>query len=98
MEYGETELETAIREVREETGLDCAPVPGFRREVTYPIPPIYKKTLVAFLAPTDRNPTVQPEEISGYRWVSQNEANRMLGGRRIVDLINAAAGFLENKK
>ena len=98
MEHGETELETAIREVREETGLDCAPVPGFRREVTYPIPPIYKKTLVAFLAPTDRNPTVQPEEISGYRWVSQNEANRMLGGRRIVDLINAAAGFLENKK
>ena len=98
MEYGETELATAIREVREETGLDCTPVPGFRREVTYPIPPIYKKTLVAFLAPTDRNPTVQPEEISGYRWVSQNEANRMLGGRRIVDLINAAAGFLENKK
>jgi len=95
MEHGETELQTALREVREETGLDCTPVPGFRREVSYPIPPIYKKTLVAFLAPTDRNPTVQPEEISGYRWVSQNEANRMLGGRRIVDLINAAAHFLE---
>ena len=97
MEHGETELETAIREVREETGLDCRPVPGFRREVSYPIPPIYKKTLVAFLAPTDRNPVVQPEEISGYRWVSKNEANRMLGGRRIVDLINAAAEFLEKK-
>lgn len=95
MEHGETELDTAIREVREETGLDCRPVPGFRREVSYPIPPIYKKTLIAFLAPTDRNPVVQPGEISGYRWVSQNEANRMLGGRRIVDLINAAARFLE---
>ena len=96
MEHGETELETAIREVREETGLDCRPVPGFRREVTYPIPPIYRKTLIAFLAPTDANPVVQPEEISGYRWVSQSEANRMLGGRRIVDLINAAARFLQN--
>ena len=95
MEFGETELQTAIREVREETGLDCTPVPGFRREVSYPIPPIYKKTLVAFLAPTDRNPTVQPEEISGYRWVSLREANRMLGGRRFVDLINAAGRFLE---
>ena len=95
MEHGETELETAIREVREETGLNLTPVPGFRREASYPIPPIYKKTLVAFLAPTDRNPTVQPEEISGYRWVSQSEANRMLGGRRIVDLINAAAKHLE---
>lgn len=97
MEHGETELDTAIREVREETGLNLTPLPGFRREVSYPIPPIYKKTLVAFLAPTDRNPTVQPEEISGYRWVSQSEANRMLGGRRIVDLINAAARFLETK-
>ena len=97
MEHGETELQTAIREVHEETGLDCTPVPGFRREVTYPIPPIYKKTLVAFLAPTDRNPVVQPEEISGYRWVSRGEANRMLGGRRIVDLINAAADFLDKK-
>ena len=95
MEHGETELETAIREVREETGLTLTPIPGFRREVSYPIPPIYKKTLVALLAPTDRNPTVQPEEISGYRWVSQSEANRMLGGRRIVDLINTAARFLE---
>ncbi|MBO4283714.1 MAG: NUDIX domain-containing protein [Clostridia bacterium] len=98
MEFGETELDTAIREVREETGLDCRPVPGFRREVSYPIPPIYKKTLVAFLAPTDRNPVVQPEEISGYRWVSLHEANRMLGGRRFVELINAAARFLENKQ
>ena len=96
MEFGETELQTAIREVREETGLDCTPVPGFRREVSYPIPPIYQKTLVAFLAPTDRNPTVQPEEISGYRWVSLREANKMLGGRRFVDLINAAGRFLEN--
>ena len=95
MEFGETELQTAIREVHEETGLDCTPVPGFRREVSYPIPPIYKKTLVAFLAPTDRNPTVQPEEISGYRWVSLREANRMLGGRRFVELINAAGLFLE---
>ena len=97
MEFGETELDTAIREVREETGLDCRPVPGFRREVSYPIPPIYKKTLVAFLAPTDANPVVQPEEISGYRWVSLREANRMLGGRRFVELINAAGRFLENK-
>ena len=35
MEAGEDELQTAMRELYEETGLVADPVPGFREEYTY---------------------------------------------------------------
>jgi len=35
VEKGESELQTVLREVREETGLDVSVVPGFRKAVEY---------------------------------------------------------------
>ena len=51
-EAGETEEETALREIREETGLTVRLIPGFRLTDVYPIPklPGVMKQVVYFLA------------------------------------------------
>ena len=53
MEGKETEVETAIREVQEETGLQIALVEGFRVEDSYPViregAPVFMKHVVYFL-------------------------------------------------
>ena len=49
MEQGESERETALREVREETCVSARLVPGFRRTVTYHMPNGNDKRVVYFL-------------------------------------------------
>lgn len=38
MESGETEIKTALRELKEETGASAELLPGFRAETEYPVP------------------------------------------------------------
>lgn len=67
MEPGETEEETALREIREEAGLTVRLIPGYRETVEYPLPkkPGTMKRVVYFLAEYENQPLVpQPEEIS----------------------------------
>jgi len=66
MEPGETEEETALREIREEAGLTVRLIPGYRETVEYPLPkkPGTMKRVVYFLAEYENQPLVpQPEEI-----------------------------------
>ncbi len=37
MESGETEIQTAIRELKEETGIEVRVIPGFVRQIEYPL-------------------------------------------------------------
>lgn len=53
MEQGESEIETAAREIREETGLTVRFLPGFRERNEYDLPgkvPAVRKEVVYFLA------------------------------------------------
>ena len=78
IEEGETEQETAIREIKEETGLDVTLTPGFREISEYcPFGKI-RKRVVFFLAQafTD-NVTIQEEEIASYIWVDLQQARKM---------------------
>ena len=66
MEQGETERETALREIREEVGLSCSLLEGFRAEDTYPLPnkPGVTKQVTYFLAEyAGQQFRTQPEEI-----------------------------------
>ena len=51
MEENETELETAVRELKEETNIDVKPISGFREEINYALPahPNTRKISVYFL-------------------------------------------------
>ena len=76
VESGESEKQAAIREVKEETGLDIEIIDSFREVADYcPFGKI-KKRVVFFMAQTmsDRV-TIQKEEIDSYIWVDLFEAH-----------------------
>lgn len=61
MEEGETEEETARREIKEETGLDVLLDTGFRETVTYSPKRNTKKTVVYFVAIPTSHELVPPK-------------------------------------
>lgn len=79
VESGETERETAVREVKEETSVEISIVPDFRHVVYYAPVPGVEKEVVYFLARTDQV-TVRPQrgEIAQVEWVPLAKAERYL--------------------
>ena len=69
MEAGEAETQTALRELREETGLEARLVPGARTVVEYGLTYPVRKQVVLFLGKVQGELVVQPREIESYRWV-----------------------------
>ena len=76
VEQGETEQETAVREVKEETGLNIEIIDSFREVADYcPFGKI-RKRVVFFMAQTMSNKVhIQEEEIDSYIWVDLEEAH-----------------------
>lgn len=70
MEPGETERQTALRELYEETGLTAVLVPGARTVSEYSIPPHTRKRVVLFLGEVCGDMKLQSTEILDYRWVT----------------------------
>ena len=74
-EAGETEDETAMREIFEETGLKPKLIRGFREVSNYSPKDGVIKDAVYFLAQSDdKNITIQESELAGYRWCGFEEA------------------------
>ena len=75
VEPGETESQTAEREIREETGLQVRVDRRFRAENRYNIRPDTQKLVVIFAALTEQAEiTPQPEEIAEAFWLPIEEA------------------------
>lgn len=91
IEIGETEEQTAIREIKEETSLDVEIKDGFREVSDYcPFGKI-RKHVVFFLAQafTD-NVRVQEEEIAEYIWVDLQQARKLCSYDNDLRIINKA--------
>lgn len=80
MEAFETELDTARRELLEETGLTARLHPTFRETLAYPASGQVQKDVVLFLGAVDAEPDYSPGEIEYHRWVTAREAKALLWG------------------
>lgn len=98
VEGKETERETAIREIREETGLTVDFVDGFREVITYSPKPGVTKDVVFFLARLSvGEPVCQPEEVAAIRFQSLDEALAALTHDSDRDTLRKAHVFLEGR-
>ncbi len=94
MEIGESEIETAVREIKEETSIDVLLDPTFRETVLYSPKKDTQKVVVYFLAKARNfNPEPQPEEVSEARWVDIGHAPHVLtydNDRNIITKVKTA--------
>ncbi|MCD8218896.1 MAG: NUDIX domain-containing protein [Ruminococcus sp.] len=91
MEVGETEIETAVREIKEETSIDVILDPTFRETISYFSKRNTKKTVVYFIARA-RNYDFMPqeEEIAEIRWVDISYASTILAYENDKSIVNKA--------
>lgn len=73
MEAGETEAETALRELFEETGLTAQLDTGKSATIEYPISPVCKKQVVFFPGRVSGTPKTRPGEIERFKWVTAEQ-------------------------
>lgn len=79
VENDETEIETAIREVREETNIDVEVEKEKRYSMSYYMDNGILKEVVLFLAhPKNKNFIPQQEEIQDIKWLSINDALNLI--------------------
>jgi len=77
MEENETEEETALREIYEETGLKVKLIPGFKNIVEYPLPKkngVMKRVIYFIGEFSDQEMIYQKEELLGSYLMTYDEA------------------------
>jgi len=98
---GETDMQCALRELNEETGItaaDIETIDGFRFLLQYPVREkrdgrLYDKTLVVFLARLVRDVRIDPTEHGGYQWFSWQPPHK-IQERTIDPVLAAVEGFI----
>ncbi len=96
VELGEAEETTALREVKEETGLDVNLISGFKEQIKY-VDNInhVDKTVIYFLGISSTKQVVcQETEISCSEWLSYELASEKLTFENSRILLNSAYDFL----
>lgn len=92
MEEGESEEETAKREILEEAGIKVKFISGFRQEISYTIRGDIFKVAVFFLGETeDKNVTIQEGEIKDYCFATYEDAKKLIpfaNLKRVLDKAN----------
>lgn len=102
MEPGETEVETALREVKEETGLDVTLIEGFRTEDAHFLAregrPNDRKTNVYFLAEySNQQIKAQESEVSEIVLMDYEEAMRSIQYEESRRELTEAEEWLEDR-
>lgn len=99
MEKDETEKQTAKREIREETGLKVKIIKGFRKSLSYSPKKNVMKNVIYFVSkPKGGSLSVQVEELSEIRWVSFDQARRLITYDNDRDMFEKACMFYNENR
>ena len=95
IEENEKEEETALREIKEEVGLDVIIDTGFRAVETYSPKDGVIKDVVYFVAYSKSMDTaMQVEEVRDIKWVEMNEAIGLIEFQDMQEIIMKADAYL----
>ena len=98
MEEGETEVETAIREVKEETNIDVEINKDYRYSTKYSPKEDVIKEVIYFLAKNiSDNKKAQLEEVSEVNWFKFNDAINKITFNNSRDILKQLKNDLEKK-
>jgi len=98
VEENETEAETALREILEETGLDTQIDTSFREVVSYyPKPGVIKDVIFFLATPLGGTEQAQESEISQLGWFTFREARPLVTFATDEDVLLAAEARLSRK-
>ncbi len=98
IERGETQYQTAKREVLEETGLHINIIDGYSSTSEYKIAGRVEKRVTIFLANTsDTKTVIQPEEIDAYVWLDYKSALKQLKFENDKSILISSKKFLEER-
>lgn len=97
VEENETEVETALREIKEETNIDVSIDESFRKVITYSPRKDITKDVVYFIAKAlSYDYTPQEEEIAQIKWVEINHAISILTYDNDRQLVNKAKAVIKD--
>jgi 8-oxo-dGTP pyrophosphatase MutT (NUDIX family) len=99
MEIGESELQTAIRELKEETCAEVEVISGFRYQIEYPLPrvPDAIKQSVYFLGKcTSERIICQETEVDSAEFIPYEDAIKMLTFEETKNILRDAELFIRS--
>lgn len=98
LEPGESDEMAAIREIKEETGLDVELDKGFEHRLFYRFRSregeLVSKQVTFFVAQSKTKEVVLSEEHSDFKWLTYEEARRILTYDNAVNLLDVAHAFI----
>ena len=101
MEPGETEIDTAHRELLEETGVTAEPVPGFRQAIEYPVfsrPGTIKQSVYFRGIAKSAEIVCQEAEVAEAAFLPLEESLACLTFQDTRDILMAADQFIQSAK
>ena len=96
-ENQETDIQTAIREVTEETGINIEILDGFKKSIKYiPFPEVLKEVVFFIGITKEEKVVIDKGEIEDYMWCSYEEALKMITYKPQRDIMESSLQFIKN--